>query len=350
LTRSVSRGPLFIASAAVTAAALTIVLAPDTRMERLAQLDFAASQLPQTYLMFSRGRPDRCRVQDRRESTTRRGDSAEQSSTWSCERLPYPGSPSAGWFVQSTKHGRGTLLFVPVYAVDDWTYPYFYAFTRAHEPELDLPRVRWTQVFVDRLYHGLYLEVALPFDLRAADGGSGSLRSIVTVPVDGRVRVLNTRLQEGNDAYGLQASRSEPLRMAERSPALSRLAALRPDEQTYLMSNLAPYELSQLPMPASLTEIYEAKSGRTIEPLAPFDASKPDLAPGSTGHATEIALEADAATARALREGFDEYAARLAIALRLEAAYQDSAEVIRASARMRQTASMQLGFPALELR
>ena len=73
-----ARGPLALASAALAVATITLLALPDTEMQRMAELDFSKSGLPQTYLMFSRDRPDRCRVLDRRGSTMRRDDARER--------------------------------------------------------------------------------------------------------------------------------------------------------------------------------------------------------------------------------------------------------------------------------
>ena len=54
--------------------------------------------------------------------------------------------------------------FVPVGEVSDWIYPFIYSFVRERRKGLELPRVEWTTLYVDRLYQGLFLLVKLPFD------------------------------------------------------------------------------------------------------------------------------------------------------------------------------------------
>jgi len=133
--------------------------------------------------VFSRSQTDRCRVVDRRDATMRRYDSRRPGRNRDCLRLPGRNGDAQAhtWLVRSKRKGEGTAFFVPVQDVRDWTYPFLYGFVRDSRGEIDLPKVEWTQLFVDRLYQGLYLRVALPFDLRRKDGGSGTLRELLTI-------------------------------------------------------------------------------------------------------------------------------------------------------------------------
>ena len=57
------------------------------------------------------------------------------------------------WLARS--EARGAVFFLPVTEVRDWIYPYLYGFVRERRKGLELPRVEWTNPFVDRLYQGL---------------------------------------------------------------------------------------------------------------------------------------------------------------------------------------------------
>jgi hypothetical protein len=322
---------------ALLLAVVAIVLAPDTSLRRMSNLEFGASGLYQTYLMKSRTQPDRCRVQNRRASTMRRADPRERGQDWDCDRIPGAGGNMDGWLVRSNRYGEGTILFVPIYAVDDWTYPYFYGFVRGHRAALELPAVRWTQLFVDRLYSGLYLQVALPFDLHRRDGGSGILRSILTVEPE-RLRVLNTRFEDNGDAYVRHLDDRGPTRFAEPDPELAWLMGLRSaGERTFLMSNRAPNELSILPLPVSLPELYESREDRALLPIPEGRTSLWARSSQADGRGHTVPFD-EAETAE-LRAGFDRYALSLDRALRAEGEFHQTADLLRELLPKRQAAS-----------
>ncbi len=232
---------LWPAAAALLAAIVAVWVIPDTPQRRMSNLDFSAAGLPQTYLMLSRDEPGQCVVLDRRASTLRRDDAREPGRSWDCDRIAAQGDAPAyedAWLVRSTRFGKGTVLFVPVYAVDDWTYPYFHALVDAALQEktrdVTLPEIEWTQLFVNRLYEGLYLRVRLPFDLRSKDGGSGIRRSILTIDPQS-VRVVDTRFEENaadwtnrlSEEGAIEGASKGALVLQPTAPELQWLAAMR---------------------------------------------------------------------------------------------------------------------------
>lgn len=253
------------AGLALVLATAAVLLLPESRGRRLANLDLTGSGIGDTFLMLSRSHADRCRLADRRESTLRRSDPRQPGQSWECLRLSARdgGGQAHPWLVRSKRRGRGTALFVPVRDVRDWTYPFLYGFVREHREELELPAVAWTQLFVNRLYQGLYLRVNLPFDLRRKDGGSGVLRELLTVR-DGRLTAVDTRF---NAAGSLYAAVLEAGSFPEPVPPPAELAWLAQrcptPGTTFLMSNVAPHALSLLPLPVSLPDLYAAKQGHS---------------------------------------------------------------------------------------
>ncbi len=329
---------LWPAGLAFLLAVVAVVLVPDTPLRRMSNLEFSVSGLHQTYLMFSRTQPDRCRVQNRRASTMRRADPRERGRNWECHRISGMGANSDGWLVRSNRYGEGTILFVPIYAVDDWTYPYFYGFVRDHRAALELPAVRWTQLFIDRLHSGLYLQVALPFDLRRRDGGSGILRSILTVEPE-RLRVLNTRFEDDGDAYVRHLDDRGPTRFAKPDPELAWLMGLRSaGERTFLMSNRAPNDLSILPLPVSLPELYESVEDRAL--LAIPEGRTSLWARSSQLDGPDRTAPFDEGETAELRAGFDQYARSLDRALRAEGEFHQTGDLLRELLPKRQAASV----------
>ena len=351
---------LWPAAAALLAAIVTIWVIPATPHRRMSNLDFSAAGLPQTYLMLNKDEPNRCVVLGRRASTLRRDDAREPGRSWDCDSIEAPDGAAYendAWIVRSTRFGKGTVLFVPVYAVDDWTYPFFNAFVREaiadapSDPPDDtaqsvaLPEVEWTQLFVNRLYEGLYLRIGLPFDLRSKDGGSGILRSILTLDPQS-VRVVDTRFEENTAAWENRLTFDDAPIVEADLPLVRWLAAMRPaNERTLLLSNQGLQNLRLLPMPISLPELYEQWEGT---PLATIESQSAALwAQTTAAYDPAPAPSFDAEASAALRESFVRYSLALERGLLAEGAYRESTERLREVLPQRQAAAsmmtLQLG-------
>jgi hypothetical protein len=160
----------------------------------------------------------------------------------------------------------GTVFLIPVEAVEDFEYPFLYDFVRKEYPELALPEAHWTDLFLNRVYHGLYLRMGLPFDLRKKDGGSGTMRELFMV-LGNEMRLVDTRFNpdarfyEEGTTLGIFPSLREP-------PAvLAWLASRCPTPHvTLLLNNAEPYEVSLLPLPYSLDRLYQRLEGMALQP------------------------------------------------------------------------------------
>ncbi|MBI4241882.1 MAG: hypothetical protein HY613_09210 [Candidatus Rokubacteria bacterium] len=325
-------------SALAMAACVLALVLPETRSRRLSNLDIGPTGFPDTYIMFSKSERGRCFVVDRRDSTTRRYDPNTPGRKWDCSQFRVSDRPGGldAWFVRSKRAGKGTVFFVPVEEVRDWTYPFLYNFVRERRPELNLPPVGWTQLFVNRIYHGLYLRVALPFDPRKKDGGSGILQEILTVRGD-RLAQIDTRFHAARRLYmdSVAASRFPALR--DPSPALAWLARRCPtDATTLLMSNQPPHDLSLLPLPVSLPDLYEALYGRP-----PHEFKDGRLAQWSRGpwRAETASLPFADSELATLRSEFEEHARSFSNALRSHAEFHRTLTATRALLPQRQHAA-----------
>ena len=235
--------------------------------DRLTNLDLSHTDFRNTYIMFSKTNPGRCYVVNRRQSTMRRSDATMPGRMQDC--FAFGGDGGTGdpgyWFVRSKR--KGTVLFVPVAKVSDWTYPFLYDFVRGEFENLDLPPVEWSQVFVNRVYQGLYLELHLPFDKRKKDGGSGIRREILTVTGEQMTRV-DTRFDASSQLYpSLVAAGTFP-KLSEPRAALAWLTSHRlGHDTTVLLHNVAPHDVSLLPLPVPLAEVYRAMHGHPLDSL-----------------------------------------------------------------------------------
>ena len=201
--------------------------------------------------MLSKTRPERGYLVDRRDSTVRRSRKNFPGRSYRVTRSP--GESGLGgpdhWLLRSKR--LGTVLLVPVDIVEDWTLPFAYDFVRRERPDLDLPRVRWTQLHVNRVYRGLYLRVELPHDPRRKDGRVGELRELFLLRGD-ELRSLDTRFDPAarRRVEAIAAGRFPSLDPPD--PMLAWLSLRgREDGMTFLLSEDEPARLVALPLPFS---------------------------------------------------------------------------------------------------
>ena len=251
------------AAALVLACALYAGSLRNSSISRLSNLDIEEGGFPNVYITLSKTEPNRGYVGDRRDSTIRRADEKQPGRKWSLLNIADPSGNSERkiWLTQSKREGKGTFFYLPVDQISDWTYPFFYRFVRKYEPELQLPKAGWVQLFVNRIYQGLYLRVAMPFDKRKKDGGSGVLRQLLVVE-DDQLAHLDTRFNDKRGVYTDAVAKGIFPELRPPSATLAWLARRSPmPGTTFLMPNQAPYEVRLLPLPIPLLALFEAHRG-----------------------------------------------------------------------------------------
>lgn len=313
------RGLLAAGVALGLAILLAAVVDPDSPASRVSNLDLSASVFRDTYIILHKTQADRCFVVDRRDATRRRSDDNQPGRKWTCLSFAgrEAGSP-ASWFVHSKR--KGSVFFVSAQDVADWSYPFLYEFVRDREKAAAAPRlpvVQWTQLYVSRIFQGLYLRVKLPFDARKKDGGSGVLRDLLVVEGN-RISTVDTRF---DDAPGVYAESVAAARLPELSPPSDRLAWLAAraptSGTTLLMSNEPPYGVRLLPLPISLPALHRAKTGRA--PASFLDDRVQRYSQGAWRAGTTGPPPFDPAERAEFERGLQVYAAALAKALVLDA-------------------------------
>jgi hypothetical protein len=232
-------------------AAATAALLPQGRTSNV---DLRVEGISNTFLMLSKTRPERGYLVDRRDSTVRRSRKNFPGSSYRVTRSAGEAVPGhlPHWLLRSKR--LGTVLLVPVEVVADRSLPFAYDFVRRERPELDLPRVRWTQLHVNRVYRGLYLRVELPRDPRKRDGRQGPLRELFLVRGD-ELRCVDTRFDPAarRQVEAIAAGRFPSLDPPD--PVLAWLSLRASDGgMTFLLSGEEPGTLTALPLPLSLSD------------------------------------------------------------------------------------------------
>jgi len=337
---------LWGAGLCLAVASALVLLCGNLQTERVYNLDLSNPGIGDTYLIPHRSEADRCFLVNRRDATMRRSDDNQPGRKWQCYRMTADASETPTWLVQSKRKGKGTVFFVPVRDVPDWSYPFFYDFVRKARPELELPAVEWTQLFVNRLYQGLYLRVALPFDERKKDGGSGVRREILSVD-GGRASVLNTRFEEVRGLFN-EAVALANLPVLGSQPAVLVWLALENDaaEVSFLMSASAPHDLRLLPLPISLPRLYELHTGHP--PLRFEDERYRAWEEGWRPSGDAISPPFDESETAELRSAFESHRVAFARALAADAQRNQAGALYARSLPDRQRAALDLGLAIVE--
>ena len=319
---------------------IALIRPPNSAVSRLVNLDLSLSEIPDTYLTISKRDQDKAYVADRRRSTIRRSDRNQPGQKWDLFRVSNKNgnANTDTWIVKSKKDGKGTVLFVSAVNIDDWSYPFFYNFVAERNEQLKLQPLSWTQLYVNRVYHGLYLRLSLPFDLRKKDGGSGILREIISVNGN-RSYHVNTRLESVPGLYAEKVSESYFPGVADVSPQLLWLGILNNAEfATFIMSNVEPFDISFWPVPVSLPQIFEAQTG--TKPSGYLDDRFVSWVP-SDG---QIKLPFGPEVSKELHSAYQSYAGTLAQAIEINAEFDKSLIEYRSGLKHRQYAAQQLGL------
>lgn len=333
--------PIWTAGIVLLAAILiSLVRPPGSTVSRLTNLDLTLSDIPDTYLILSKSNSDKAFVVNRRDSTMRRSNKGQPGRKWDVFRIKHTAGYEHAdtWIVKSKREGKGTVIFVPAIDVGDWSYPFFYNFVAARDEQLKLPQVSWTQLYVNRVFHGLYLRVALPFDKRKKDGGSGILREVITVDGSHSYHV-NSRLNSVPGLYAEKVTESYFPAVADAPPHLLWLASLNStDVSTFVMSNLPPFDVSHWPVPLNIAAIYKAQFG--ANPAGYLDDRFGTWIQQDA--AEEFPFDTEAR--QEMQSAFNEYAASFAQAIRVVAEYNGNEIDYHSELEQRQHAARQLGL------
>jgi len=274
---------LWPAAGAMMAAIVIAFLArPDSAANRVSTLDLTNAGFRDVYIQHVDGDRTEVTIGDRGQTTLKRGELPSTAPRWSFVRTEENSEPPYTWLARS--EARGSTFFVPVTRISDWSYPYLYRVVRQRRKGLELPRVEWVNVFLDRIYQGLYLRVALPYDRIDADATETRRRELLLIRGEEVMRV-DTWFEPPDERYGELFSDEALPELEPPAPSLSWLSdRLLPDASTVLVAATSPYEAKLLPLPIPLETLYAEVHGRrpelaTIERVSRWEESWRPAAP-----------------------------------------------------------------------
>ncbi|MDX1382022.1 MAG: hypothetical protein R3190_00180 [Thermoanaerobaculia bacterium] len=315
--------PAFAGALCALAAAvgLSILAQRVSPTARLSNQDLTRTAFGDTYLLIDAAQEGRAYLLRRRDATVRRADAELPGRPWSWSRLGKPGDP--GHWLLSSEAGR--VWLVPAASVPDWSYPFLFSFVAREDPAAGLPDVRWTQLFVDRQYRGLYLSVEW-------GGGGGEL----LLAGEGGAATVSLELGNGEAYERLLAAGVLP-QLEPPSELLAWLAARQPAGETVLfLPDREPFALRVVPVPIAPGELVALRSDVDLRWRS--DLVLPEgLVAARSGSAS-----LDAATRRRIEADLPPYGRSLQAALDAQARVFGGAPF--ADLASRQEATSELGF------
>ena len=252
--------------ALVSALLLASIAQRTSRSARLANLNLQNQGVADAFIVTAGAAPDHAFLVDRDQSTIRRGQDEFKGRPWELVRFRgSEGGPLDHWFLRSPSDGA--VFFIPVESVADRDYPFAYAFVRRQFPDLDLPKAEWVQLHLNRFYQGLFLRVELPRDKTKKEGGSGTLREVVSAHGP-EVRVVDTLATQETRliADGVMGGIFPDL--DESATALTWLESKRIQEDSIFLVHGDAKKLTAapLPLPASLQSLLRGIYGKSMRP------------------------------------------------------------------------------------
>ena len=229
---------------------------------RLSNLDLTRTGFSDSYLIYAPSDRERAFLLRRRDATVRRSDLGIAGQRWSWARFGDV-EGRAHWLLHSS---AGGVLLLPLDAVEDWLYPFVYGFVGETRPESGLPLVEWTQLFVNRVYQGLYLLI----DWAPQETGRHPSAGDEFVLVDeAGPRSISTGLELGTLYEQISRAGVVP-QLEPPDSVLLWLAEHQPGrESVLLLPDSPPFALRLMPLPFSLSEVFELRAGRELEGQLP---------------------------------------------------------------------------------
>ncbi len=292
-----ARSPLVAAAVGLLLAVAVMAWAADRQpLARAGNLDIGHAELPALFLMHHRLEAGRAYLVQRRASTMRRSDQKQPGSKRTLLTFRLVPEQRESYLLLHKAHPVTFLL--PIDALADWSYPLVHAFVASRHPDWPLPQLALHHLHVDRIYRGLYVQLALPHDPTKKQGGDGSVRTLLDVGETG-IRRMSTRFEDGPGALmdriilG-QWPEQEPAPPEVRYLQRMREGAVAWSEQSFELQRTADGKVRLMPTWWSLGSLFAAAMGRPAADYADVRGAAWLLRPDPDGAEPSAGWDPDA--------------------------------------------------------
>jgi len=232
------------------------ITASRSRLAEFSNLQLPEVSLQQTYVQMNVGSTNPCTVTDRAGTTVKRSETDRAKSNWECLQVEEAEGPLVLLAISKKQY---SYLFVPFTSVSDLLYPFVYEIVRTTQ-KLNIPRIVWTHLFLNRQFRGLYLQITLPGDKFSEEHRMGRLELLT---VTGEYLVcLNENLRPICPVYSeLIGSGVFPRPNLTDSYAFLNSLLSQPS-RTYLLPERNSQIVEPFPVPVVLAELIAGSSER----------------------------------------------------------------------------------------
>ena len=147
------------------------IITSRSRLSEFSNLQLPEVSFQQTYVQMNERSTNSCTVTDRAGTTVKRSETDRAKSDWECRQV---GEAEGPLVLLAISKKQSSYLFVPFTSVSDLLYPFVYEIVRTTQ-KLNIPRIVWTHLFLNRQFRGLYLQITLPGDKFSEEHRMGHL-------------------------------------------------------------------------------------------------------------------------------------------------------------------------------
>lgn len=289
---------------ALAAVTLSAVLSPLSFNSKITNLKIpTTTSVKESYIMTSKSDSGKCYLVDRRDSTIRRSGTNIPGDSWELNLVPGSANPKNPDSILLISKKKGTIFFVPPSKISNPAYPYSSEFVRKKLKDPDIPKLQWNQVYINRIYSGLYLKVELPSDPTKKKGRKGSRRELLSVKGN-HLTLVNTLFNPDSRFLAEVLLSGVFPKATPCNPAIAWLDTISQTERTtFIIGNTEPYNVSIVPMPVTIDEVYEKHFGKSLKPA--LDERFGEWHQAATGGAQDPGFSEEEAAG--FRAGYENY-------------------------------------------
>lgn len=259
--------------------------------------------IKEAFLMTSKSGENKCYLVDRHDSTIRRSSAKIPGDSWNINISPGDKNPKNPSGMLLTDKKKGTIVFIPVQDIKNPAYPYASEFVRKKLKDKNIPKLEWNQVYINRIYSGLYLKMELPSDPTKKRGRPGPRREFLSVKGN-ELTLVNTLFNPDSRFLAETLLSGVFPDAAPCNPAIAWLDQISEnDRTTFILGNVEPYRVTLMPLPITIDDVYEKQFGKPLSPA--MDERFGKWRDAATGGAVDPNFTEEEMSA--FRDGFEIY-------------------------------------------
>ena len=246
---------LFLIGGAIGIALVSIKLIGEhSELLKSSNIQISTQGFKKMNLQFFAEKPNRCNLAVWSKSTTRRSNKRIPKILRDCYSRKFSADQNI-WRLSSTN--KSVIILHPAEAISDWVFPFFYGeylHSRTNNIALE---IEWIQLFVNRIYNGLFLKIIFPKPSPKKEGNKRDKIDFLFVSSN-RMRCVTSDFQIPCRIYPKLIVEGI---FPEKKPTplhLSHISHLLPKKEIFLILRETPIpHVVEIPLILAYSEIFE---------------------------------------------------------------------------------------------